>query len=134
MLRKIVVVGVAILLSANAFAQQQANPYVEKMQQKFNQANEAAAAKFNQLYPTPHVAPPVNGKLPPVMQPQVAPPPVVSPPKPVALPPQPQVTEGPAKKMPDVAVDADKAQTTVGNIYAPGGNAQDSKDAVNPYR
>ena len=131
MLRKILVIGVTSLIFTNVFAQsQEKNQSVEEMQQKFNQANNAAAAQFDKNFPSPLAANSANGKSPVVEQQQAIPPSPPVPSKPI----QPQVTTEPAKKAPDIAVDADKTQTTVGNIYAAGGNAQNSDNSVNPYR
>lgn len=134
MLRKVVFVGMASLLLVNAFAQEQKqNPYLESMQQTFDRANAAAAAEFSKNHPAPRVGQSPTEKAPSVVTEQTLPPP--SPPPVVAQPiaPAPQ----PVKKIPDIAVNSDKQESSVGNIYAPGGNAQNgdsSTSTINPYR
>lgn len=136
MLRKVVFVGVASLFLVNAFAQQEKpNPYVESMQQTFDRASAAAAAEFSKNYPAPRVAQSPTEKNPPAVTAQTPPPP---PSPPVAQPVAPAAPQ-PAKKIPDIAVNADKSGSSVGNIYAPGGNTQNSESnsstsTINPYR
>jgi hypothetical protein len=133
MLRNILVVaGVVTLVSVNAFAQQEkANPYLEKMQQTFNQANETAAAQFKKDYPAPSVSTSLNGKMPAITQQAPSPPP---PPKPVVTPTE-EATPAVIKPVPDLAVNPNKTESGVGNIYAAGGGSKESDaGAINPYR
>lgn len=136
MLRKVVFVGMTSLFLVNAFAQQEKpNPYVESMQQTFDRANAAATAEFNKNHPAPYVAQSPTEKAPPIVTEQTPPPSPPSPPISQPIAPAPQ----PTKKIPDIAVNSDKSGSSVGNIYAPGGNTQNSDSnsstsTINPYR
>ncbi|HEV2613504.1 MAG TPA: hypothetical protein VGV92_02215 [Gammaproteobacteria bacterium] len=131
MLKRILCVGVTGLVFVSAFAQQnETNSNGDKMQQIFNQAANQSSEQFNKNF-APSIQVPA-GKAPPPSTTQQTPP---SPP-PMTYPEQPSSAQ-PSPKVPDVAVNpSDKSSdSSVGNMYAPGGNTQDSSNSsVNPYR
>ena len=131
MLKRILVVGVTCLVFVSAFAQQkETNPNVDKMQQLLNQAGSQARDQFNKTYSPPASVP--GGKSSPTTTEQPASPPPV---QPMVRPEQPSPVQS-SPKVPDVAVSpSDTSGSSVGNMYAPGGNAQDSNNgSANPYR
>ena len=147
MRKKILMLASLSLLCGNVFAQTEKNPYVDKMQQEFQQASNQAQAQFEKNYPAPKIAPTPNQKITPSTadaapaaqtQAQTVPPPVVpTPPKPQAyIPPkQEDQSAAPTKKLPDIAVNPDGSSSTAPNIYAPGGsNSQSNNSTYNPYR
>ena len=144
MRKKVLMLASLSLLCGNVFAQTEKNPYVEKMQQEFQQASNQAQAQFEKNYPAPKVAPTPNQKITPTKDAtpaaQTVPPPVVpTPPKPQAyVPPKQDTQPAPAKKVPDIAVNSDSASSTSPNIYAPGGaggsSSQSNNSTYNPYR
>lgn len=132
MLRRILFVGVTGLIFVSAFAQHnEASSNGDKMQQIFNQAANQSSEQFNKTF-APSIQVPA-GKNPPPSTTQPTPP---SPPPTTTYPEQPSSVQ-PSPKAPDVAVNpSDKSsESSVGNMYAPGGNTQDSSNSsVNPYR